>query len=358
MKIRFITPYPYNHAPSQRFRFEQYLKYLQEKGIQYSFSPCLDEQTWKSLYSKGFLIKAKGFIKGLFRRIKLLVSLQPDEILFIHREAFFIGPPVFEYLLAKVFKKKFIFDFDDAIWLLDVSEANKNLAWLKSPSKTGTIIKYAFAVTAGNAYLAEYARKFNNNVHIIPTTIDTDYHKRKNAPALQRPLSIGWTGTSTTIKHFNLLVSVLKKLKEKYGDSLEITVISDKHPAENNLNVRFIPWSKDSEIEDLQKIDIGIMPLPNDQWAKGKCGFKGLQYMALEIPAVMSPVGVNTEIIEDGVNGFLAGTEEEWLAKLSQLIESSELRAKLGKAGRETVEKKYSVNAMKNKYVEIFQKSL
>jgi glycosyltransferase involved in cell wall biosynthesis len=229
---------------------------------------------------------------------------------------------------------------------------------LKSPSKTSAIIKYASAVIAGNAYLADYARGFNKNVHIIPTTIDTDYHKANHSSNKKETVTIGWTGTSTTIKHFNLLTSVLKTLKEKYGETLEIRVISDRAPLEKDFKIHFSQWRKESEIEDLQKIDIGIMPLPEDKWAKGKCGFKGLQYMALEIPAVLSPVGVNSEIIDDGINGFLADTENQWIAKLSQLIENPQLRAKLGKAGRETVEKKYSVNAMKDKYVEIFQKSL
>ncbi len=144
---------------------------------------------------------------------------------------------------------------------------------------------------------------------------------------------------------------MLHKLETEYN--FEFLVISNEKPQINLKSFKFIKWDKTSEISDLQKIDIGIMPLYDNEWEKGKCGFKGLQYMALEIPAVMSPVGVNTEIIKDGENGFLAKDEQEWFDKLSLLIENSQLREKLGKAGRQTVIEKYSVDANKQKYLDV-----
>jgi glycosyltransferase involved in cell wall biosynthesis len=188
----------------------------------------------------------------------------------------------------------------------------------------------------------------------MPTTIDTNYHKKSLSNIKKSAICIGWTGTSTTLKHFETIIPVLKKIKDIFQEKVYFKVIVNFPYRLPELNIESKQWSSENEIDDLSEIDIGIMPLPNDEWAKGKCGFKGLQYMALEIPTIMSPVGVNSEIINDGENGFLASTEDEWVEKLSLLIENEALRIKLGKAGQKTVEEKYSVNALKDQYVQYF----
>jgi glycosyltransferase involved in cell wall biosynthesis len=247
-----------------------------------------------------------------------------------------------------------IYDFDDAIWLNDTSQGNENLSWLKKPSKTLKIIEMSDLVLAGNNYLANYARPYNPRVEIMPTTIDTSYHKIEKDKNISGKICIGWTGTSTTLKHFETIIPFLIKLKEKYNDRIYFKLIVNFPYRVKELEIEARSWSLENEIEDLSEIDIGIMPLPNDEWANGKCGFKGLQYMSLEIPTIMSPVGVNTEIIQDGENGFLASGEQEWIDKLSLLIEDSELRKKIGAAGRKTVVEKYSVQAHKERYVQYF----
>jgi glycosyltransferase involved in cell wall biosynthesis len=146
----------------------------------------------------------------------------------------------------------------------------------------------------------------------------------------------------------------LVRLKEKYGDKIYFKLIGDEAYENAQLGLKGMAWNLATEIEDLSEFDIGIMPLPDDEWAKGKCGFKGLQYMAMEIPAVMSPVGVNTDIVEDGENGFLATTDDEWIEKISLLIDSEELRRKYGAEGRRTVVEKYSVESQKERYLEFF----
>ena len=157
----------------------------------------------------------------------------------------------------------------------------------------------------------------------------------------------------TTIQHFDLMIPVLRRLRERYGDAVRFKVIGDGRYRDEELGIQGQAWSEQTEVSDLSDIDIGVMPLPDDEWARGKCGLKGLQYMALEIPTIMSQVGVNTEIIDDGVNGFLAGDEDEWLTKLTSLIESTELRGKLGSAGRETVEQRYSVRSQRERYLSL-----
>jgi glycosyltransferase involved in cell wall biosynthesis len=213
-------------------------------------------------------------------------------------------------------------------------------------------------VFVGNQYLADYALQYNDNVKIVPTTIDTEEYKRDENVKRNGIICIGWTGSITTIKHFEYAAPILRMLKEKYGEKITIKVIGDRNYAHKGLGIKGMPWNKENEIKELSSFDIGIMPLPNDQWSKGKCGLKGLQYMALEIPAIMSPVGVNSDIIQDGVNGFLADKEEEWVSKISRLIEDKDLRERMGKEARKTVLQKYSREAQKDNYLKYFNEVL
>jgi glycosyltransferase involved in cell wall biosynthesis len=208
-------------------------------------------------------------------------------------------------------------------------------------------------VLAGNRYLADYALQFNSNVHIFPTTIDTETYVLR-AVSENGAVCIGWSGSFSTVQHFEHAFGALMKIKAKYGNKVAFKVIGDANYKNDALQIKGIAWRSETEVSDLQSLDIGIMPLPNDEWAKGKCGLKGLQYMAVGVPAVMSPVGVNTEIIKDGVNGFLAATEEEWVDKLSRLIDSEALRRQFSAQGRKTVEENYSVAANRKRYLELF----
>lgn len=353
-KILFLTVHRPDRSPSQRFRFEQYIPFLTENGFECTHFFLLDEKLDKEFYRPGNIIgKMKIVLSGFFKLGKMLRQADQYDHIFIQRECFMLGTSYFEKQFSKK-RGKLYFDFDDSIWLLDVSDANKKFAWLKDPDKTSKIIALADKVVAGNPYLAGYASQFNKNVRIIPTTIDTDQYVRKRVKE-NKGVCIGWSGSLTTLKHFDFAVPFLIRLKEKYGDKIYIKVIGDASYANPALNIKGFAWKSATEVEDLSEFDIGIMPLPDDKWAKGKCGLKGLQYMALSIPTIMSPVGVNTEIIQDGVNGYLASTEQEWLEKLSLLIESKELRENIGKAGRRTVEENYSIHSQKNNYLQLFK---
>jgi glycosyltransferase involved in cell wall biosynthesis len=353
-KILFIVAHRPGRSPGQRFRFEQYLDYLSQNGFEYSFSFLLNEQDDRIFYAKGhYFQKFLILIKSIIIRFSDLKKIKNFDIVFIYREAVMFGSAFFERRMKKK-GAHMILDYDDAIWLMDVSEGNRNLKWLKKPEKTEKIIRYCEMVFVGNNYLGDYARKFNNNVKIIPTTLDTNTFVRTLPHRENDSICIGWTGSSTTLKHFGLALPFLKTLKEIYGERIRVKLISDVAYVSNEIPIEFCRWKRESEVSDLCDIDIGIMPLPDDTWSRGKCGFKGLQYMALEIPAVMSPVGVNCEIITDGQNGFLADEASEWVLKISKLIDSAELRRQLGKAGRKTIEERYSFNALKTVYLDCF----
>jgi len=355
-RVLFIASHRPNRSPSQRFRFEQYLDFLARNGFTCEFSYIISAEDDKYFYSKGhYLRKFWIFIKSFFRRLKDKRRYDQFDIVFVQREAIMIGTTYFERRIRRS-RAKYIFDFDDSIWLMDTSEGNKIFEWLKDPEKTARNIRHAHLVFAGNAYLADYARHYNKNVSIIPTTIDTEVYKPSKKP--NEKVIIGWSGSVTTIKHFEYALDFLKKIKERYADKVEIVVIGDGSYRNEGLGITGRPWLAKEELESLNSFDIGIMPLPNDEWAKGKCGLKGLQYMALEIPTIMSPVGVNSEIIQHGANGFLATTTEEWVNCLSQLIESKEMREKIGKAARQTVLDKYSVLSQQENYLKAFREVL
>ena len=358
-KILYISSHSPDRAPGQRFRFEQYIEYLKENGFECKDSYFISDNDDKYLYSSGaYFQKFRILLKAIITRLRDVSMANQFDIIFIHREAFLLGATYFERRFSKS-KAKIIYDFDDSIWLEDTSEANKKLRWLKYPRKTARIISLADMVFAGNKYLADYASSYNKNVKIVPTTIDTDWHKRTVFKTSgNTPICIGWTGSLTTIKHFEHAIPILIKLKEKYKDRLTFKVIGDTNYSNEELDIRGVAWSKETEIEELSALDIGIMPLPDDEWSKGKCGLKGLQYMALEIPAIMSPVGVNSEIINDGVNGFLAKNDEEWIDKLSILIDNAELRKNMGKEARKTVIEKYSKISQQGNYIKYFNEIL
>ena len=358
MKVLFLTPYPAGQSPSQRFRFEQYLTLLRENGFWISSQSFWDERSWSVLYKPAYTLrKIVGLIKGVVRRLTILLQLGKIDFVFIHRECLPIGPPIIEWIIAKILKKKIIYDFDDAIWLPNTSEENGFVRFLKWHSKVGFICKWSYKVSCGNSFLANYARQFNNNVIVNPTTVDTiNLHNpilfsiQKNSAAAV----IGWTGTQSTLPYLNSIVPILRKLEAKFSGHLRLLIIANKDPQLKLEFVDFIPWSKQTEVEDLLKMDIGIMPLSDDVWAKGKCGFKALQYMALEIPTVASPVGVNSNIIEHDINGYLASNQNEWLAILERLILDKDLRRKIGSKGKEKVIRHYSVISNSSTFLLLF----
>lgn len=353
MKILFLAPYPKGQAPSQRFRFEQYFIVLQENKIEYNFQSFLDEKTWNILYKRGFpMQKAHGIIKGFFRRLRILFILKKYDKVFIHREGAPIGPPVFEWFIAKILKKEIIYDFDDAIWLPNTSNENSIVSKLKWHSKVGQICKWSKTISVGNAYIEKYASQFNQNIFLNPTTIDTQSNHLPKANKNDIPI-IGWTGTHSTGKYLGEIVNILNEVVEQVP--FRFLYISNKEPDFELPNLEFIRWNKESEIIELNRIDIGIMPLENDDWAKGKCGFKALQYMALEIPALVSPVGVNEEIVDQGINGFHCSTSNDWKERIIELIENPALRIKMGKAGRKKVIDKYSVESNAENFLDILK---
>jgi glycosyltransferase involved in cell wall biosynthesis len=239
-------------------------------------------------------------------------------------------------------RRPIVFDFDDAIWLPRENRMNPLARFLKFQGKTAAIAKMSSAVLAGNDYLARWARGVQPNVHVVPSTIETagEYARVRKERRPER-LVIGWSGSFSTLPYLIGIRPMLEALRQVVPFSLR--VICNGPPLDwPALDLAWRPWSSATEVDDLLDLDIGLMPQPDDEWTRGKCGMKALQYMALGIVPVTSRSGVLPEIIEDGVSGRLAATPDEWLAALQSLAADAEARARMGRRARETVERRFS----------------
>lgn len=352
MKVLAIVPSIYDTSPGQRYRIEQWEPLLREKGVEITFSPFETDELRSILYRRGHTVqKMKTVLQNINNRRAELRSLKDFDLVYVFREAALLGPAVFEKQIERS-GVPMIFDFDDAVFVSYKSPSNGYLSYLKFPGKTATTCRLSAHIMAGNEYLADYARQFNKNVTIVPTTIDTDkYLYSKDGAANDVPV-VGWSGSFSTVQHLDTLRETLQALAKT--EKFRLRVIGTPEYTLEGVDVEAMQWRADTETEDLSRIDIGVMPLPDDRWSKGKCGLKALQYMALGIPTICSSVGVNSEIIKDGVNGFLADTKDEWIEKIKRLLHSTALQKQIGMAGRQTVVDEYSAKVQAPRVFEIF----
>ncbi len=355
MKILILLPHPIE-SPGPRFRIYQYLPYFKKAGIEYTVGVFLNSVEYARIYndpSASLFEKSNALIKGILRQLHKISDIKSYDGVMIYREAMLLGGPWIERYISKK-GIPVIFDFDDAIWIpvksqTGISPFLKRL--VKSEQKFDEIMKLSAHIIAGNEYLTQHARLLNNNVSVIPTVVDTDYYKPvAQTKEQQQNLVIGWIGSGSTAMYLKLLDNIWKQLPQPY----RLNVIGGIYnPA--GIQTNTIKWSLNTELSEMAKFDIGIMPLSDDEWSRGKCGLKALEYMAMGIPCVASSVGVNTDIIKDGVNGFLAKDEKDWIEKVTLLIENPELRQRLGMAGRKTVEQRYSVKVWAAKYIKLIR---
>jgi glycosyltransferase involved in cell wall biosynthesis len=269
-------------------------------------------------------------------KLQFYNNLGQYDILYIHRKLF--SPFEFWYIHKKA--PKIIYDFDDA--LMYRSSGSKNPYSSSRRIKFDYMMKRVDFVIAGNQFLKSEVLPYNHNVEVIPTSIDLARYHLKEYGRRKDHFIIGWLGSRTTLKYLPSLIPVLEKIFQK-DPRVKLKMVCDQFLDDLRVPVIKKRWSLDEEVEDLRSFDIGVMPLSNDLWSKGKCGLKILQYFGVGIPVVCTPIGVNRDIVEDGVSGFWAGNEEEWENCLSRLIEDERLRREMGLRGRNKVEKGYSL---------------
>ncbi|GMV49145.1 MAG: hypothetical protein NBKEAIPA_02594 [Nitrospirae bacterium] len=327
-------------GPSSRYRIFQYLPQLRGEGIQCVVHPLFGEAYFAILKVPSrlsrILLKISYVPRRFARRCRQLVSLRRNDLIVIEGQLFPYLPPVAERIL-KWCRYRLAVEMDDAIYLT-----------VGHHRKMPALLALADAVIVGNERLAAYARRYSPEVHVVPTVVDTErFIPRVDEPDGEsgdssKAITVVWIGLAYNLWYLDVLAPALRALQAHYP--IRLRVVCSQPPQLPGIDVEFRPWDLQREVVDLQDASIGVMPLRDTEWARGKCGLKLLQYMAVGIPAVASPVGVNREIITNGKNGFLASTEREWHNCLEMLCRSPQLRRQMGQAGRRTVVDQYSLS--------------
>jgi glycosyltransferase involved in cell wall biosynthesis len=352
LQVGILSPYAFADAPSQRFRFEQYLGLGNTQQVDFHQAGYFNHEVKKIIFEQGhYWAKFVGSITGYWRRLRFVAGLKKYDVIYIHREATPIGPPLIEYLihLFRNKQQKLVYDFDDSIW---ASDPNRSYLFrlMKWPGKVKHICRWVDQITVGNEFLRDYALQFNKKVTVLPTVVNTSTLHNRLVDQQKPALVVGWTGTFTNLKYLEMIVPIIQQLSEQY--SFKFLVIADKDPQFKLSNYQYLTWKKETEIEDLLQFNIGIMPLLDDVIGRGKCGFKAIQYLALGIPAVVSPTGTNKDIVTDSENGYLCSNEAQWLERIETLLKDAKLRSEMGQKGRQKMIDQYSVAATANVFFE------
>ena len=336
MKVLYLTKYPRN-AASSRLRSYQYFPYLEKNGFKVTVSPLFNEKYITQLYAKEPISKI-NLISCYYRRFMVLLTIKKFDKIVIEKELFPYFFSWFESVLYYL-NVKYVVDYDDAIFHNYDLKSNRLFLFLLK-NKIYNVMKYSGTVIAGNAYLAQKANESGaKNIVNIPTVIDiNNYIVKKNE---HKKVILGWIGSPSTFKYVEAILPVITALFSKFD--IEFHVIGAKNELPFHPNVKYFDWSEQTEVELIANFDIGIMPLDNSPWELGKCSYKLIQYMGCGVAVVASPIGMNTEVVTEGENGFLADTHQEWIDKLSILIENENLRHTMGHNGRQRVTAHYCV---------------
>lgn len=345
-----LAAYP-DRSAATRFRLTQLLPYLRAHGWKVRFEPFVDDEFLSSFYESGNrLRKASHLAIRAIERLASAVTAQNIDVVFIQREASMIGPAYTEFILRSLKGVPIVFDFDDAIWHYDLPRSTHPLAarLVKRPGKCWYTMRRADLILAGSRYLAEQARRVNQRVEVVPTVVSsavwTPLPGRLDGAILSPGAPrIGWVGSHSTAHQLSLVEPALRRLRAE-GHDFELHIVgAGEGFTLDGLETRSRPWRLDQEIDEFQKMDIGLAPMHSAAVYEGKCGFKQIQYMAVGVPFVSSWVGGARDFVIDGENGLVARSEQDWYQHIRALLASVELRKKLARNGRKLIETQYCI---------------
>jgi glycosyltransferase involved in cell wall biosynthesis len=348
MRVLLLSRYGTLGA-SSRLRYRQYLPYFATHGLEVDVAPLFSNSYLRALYSGHRHLGE--VIRGYVTRLRTLLASRKYDIMILEKELFPFIPALAERLLRLV-GVLYVVDYDDA--LFHRYDLNRNpLVRVILGRKIDVVMRNATAVIAGNRYLANRAEQAGaNTVHIIPTVVDTNRYLPAAKIKQDMPVVVGWIGTPKTSQYLRDLLPVFETLHKRTGT--RFVAVGARSEDLAGTVVETWPWTEEAEVRSIQAFDIGIMPLPDSPWERGKCGYKLIQYMACGLPVVASPVGVNVTLVEHGRNGFLAMDASQWEKKLEYLIMMSRSqRESMGKAGRDLVVAEYSLHSQAPKIIQI-----
>ena len=351
-KVLCLTRYGFSGS-SSRYRFYQFFPYLEKDNFDVLVTPFFNDKYVNNLYSdqREFL-----FYNPLYAYLKRTFKLLFDhsyDLVWMEKEALPWIPASIEQLLYRS-SVPYVIDYDDAVYHRYDQHHNPLIREVLS-NKISKIMFLSTVVIAGNRYIAEYAKDSGaGRVEILPTVLDTEAYTQKNSER-NGNFTIGWIGSPSTSRHINVALLALNQLCK--NSDVQFSAIGALEKDVSLIPGQLIPWKEGSESQELTRFDVGIMPLPDTPWERGKCGFKLIQYMACGLPVIASPTGVNVEIVNHGVNGFLAGSTEEWIKYLDILKADPDLCRKMGAAGRQKVESDYSLQETAPRLVELLKEA-
>jgi len=340
VRVLALASYPVE-AASSRFRIVQFIEPLATRGIDVTFSPFLDASLFAALYAPK---KLMGRLPGIVLRTlgRTADAFRSADVVLIQREAMLFGPPVIEWLAARLLRRPLLLDLDDATYIAVASPVYGRLATLlKWPGKADRLIRWARTVICGNPNIADYARGRGAETRVIPTVVDTRVFRPRTSPSSE--LTIGWIGTHTTFPFLQRLLPLFERLGRTRRFRLRVIGSGRDDVRVEGIAVETRAWDLDREAEEFRALDIGVYPLEDDPWNAGKSGLKAVQYMASAVPFVMSPVGVCATMGRVGETHLAAVTDDEWLDALQRLLDDEELRRRVGQAGRAFAERSYSI---------------
>lgn len=334
---------------SSRLRFLDFLPALRAEGIEVTPACLLDDDYLRDLYA-GRRTNLSRVASSYAHRLKALLDARRFDLVWLEKEALPWLPAWVETAFLR--KVPYVMDLDDA-WFHRYDRHRLGAVRHLLGGKFEALARGARLVFAGSPYLEDWARRAGaQDVRALPTVIDLDRYPppgpRYEPLSPGQAFTVGWMGSASTVRYLDRVADALAGL----GDGARLRVVGGGAVSLPGVTVETRPWREDDEVAELARFDVGIMPLPDEPWERGKCGYKLIQYMAVGRPVVASPVGVNTMLVEDGVNGFLADSEADWSRALRQLADDEGLRARMGAAGRRMVEERYSLQVVAPQLIE------
>jgi glycosyltransferase involved in cell wall biosynthesis len=354
LRVLVLTPYLYGTTAGPRSSFELWERVLAPAGITLVHAPFESERLHEIIYLPGRVgSKAIEMLRGWWRRVLLMRELGDYDAVLVNREAALFGPELLERWVARR-GLPLIYLLDDPLYVPYRSPSSGYLSYLKFFGKVKRICRLSRVVIVNSRSHYEFAHEHAGDVRLIPSVVDADAYRFEPRPATEAsPVCVGWSGSQSTLPNLGVILDTLRWLGAR--DDVRLHFIGSERFDLPGVPHTAQAWRPETEVEDLRKLDVGLVPLPVDAWSVRKFYLKLVQYMALGIPPVCSPLGSNPEVVEDGVTGFLVDDETEWKRALSRLIEDADLRAQMGRAAAERAHADYTLQANADRIVAAFE---
>ena len=358
MKVLALASYP-TEAACTRYRVEQFIAPLAERGINMTMRPFMDSALFDSLYrNRSWPRTTAGLSKSALLRLRDVLGATNADVIFVQREAMLFGPPVIEWLVNRVGRRPMVLDLDDATYVPYTSPTyGRFTKALKFFGKTDYLIRWSRTVVCGNQTIAEYVSSQGGHTEIIPTVVDLEKFRPRESRNESVPV-LGWVGSHSTFPFLESILPALAELAKSHSFKLKIVGAGRGDVSVPGVEVENLEWSLEREVEDFRSIDIGLYPLnPDNNWTMGKSGFKAIQWMAVGVPYVATPLGAAADVGRRGVTNYFASTPAEWIDKLTLLLDDRNTRRTMGEAGRQHALENFSVAVQADKLARVLREA-